>query len=136
MRRRVVSGLFALLSGCGTITALSKIEQPATIVLGGSTSVIVAPDTVARGSTFEIRFTSYENKCTDPLRDDLDVRGDSILVRPVVTRARECGDALLIFDHRIHVNPINTAGKYRIFLYGRRDGFDGYVVITRDLVIR
>jgi hypothetical protein len=129
--------LLALATSCGTLIGLSKSEQPATLILGGEITPITAPDTVGQGSAFQVRFTSYENKCTDADREQLDVRSDSILIHSFVDRPDQCGDALVLFPHSVNVQ-INTPGRFRIYVYGQIDG-SGVArdtVLTRDLVVR
>jgi hypothetical protein len=137
VRQCRVCVLAVVIGGCGTLAGLVKVQQSATIVLFGRIAEVVAPDTVAHSSSFDVQYTSFENKCTDLVRDELTVRNDSVLLHSVVARTTECGDALVFLPHVFHVQ-INAPGAYRVYVNGRKEAQDffGDTVISRPIVVR
>lgn len=128
------------LAACGcaslveNLTGLYRVQQGATI---GDASTIVAPDTVARGVAFDVRYTSFEQKCAQLVREDHSVRGDSVLIQSVVSVLSQCGDALQYMSHVIPMT-VTAAGAYRIYVSGRKER-NGYVIdtaVSRPLVVR
>lgn len=86
---------------CGIFDSDTVVE-PALIVFYGDTSRIVAPDSVARGTTFEISVPTFAGGCTREIaRTDQAVAGTVLEIRPynVTQRAKVCTDDLLILTH-------------------------------------
>src|SRR5690349_8683075 len=120
MRHRLVGVLFSFVAGCGTLVGLVKVEQPATVVLVNERATIIAPDTVNKTAPFEAQFSSFENKCTDRVRDEVTVARDSVQLIAVVARSTQCGDALVLMPHTFHIQGL-APGRFRIYARGRRE---------------
>lgn len=132
------------LAACGCqalaeqLSGLYRVQQAATIgAPRDTTAIIAAPDTVDRGAAFDMRFTSYESKCTNKVRDEYSVRHDSVLIESVVSVSSQCGDALQFMSHVVPAK-VEAPGRYRIFLRGRAtvNGYSMDTVFSRPLIVR
>ncbi len=127
------------LCGCEGLAEMAnpRVQQSATIAGVSAVTEIVAPDTVDRDAPFDVRFTSFENGCTHLVRDEFSVRSDSIVIQSIVATANQCGDALQLLPHLLHVR-VSAPGAYRIYLRGRKEtpAYLSDTVVTRALIVR
>jgi hypothetical protein len=122
-------------AGCGLVTAVASVDEPALVIFYGDTASIAAPDTVARGAPFEVRVRTFAGGCTREIaRTEVRAAGDLVEIRPYNRRRRSevCTSDLLFLEHRAHVT-LEAQGPATIRALGeQRDGSTG----GRDVAAR
>lgn len=134
--------LFAIaLSACGVFTDPDERSEPAIVIFSvRDTSVIIAPDTVARGESFEVRFRTYGGGCIYRIdRTDVRVSVNVAELRPynVRTTSPVCTSDLRYFEHRATVR-LPQSGPAAIVLIGDQRIGSATVpaVLQRRVIVR
>lgn len=139
----IILALAATLAGCGSITDIGAVEEPALIVFYGDTSDVQAPDTVARGVAFRVEVPTFAGGCTRQVaRTDVGVAGALVEIRPWNRRNRgpACTDDLLHLMHVVELR-LEEPGPRKIRIVGaQRGGSTGSVTapatLERTIVVR
>ena len=95
-------GLVTTAFACGILDP--TFSEPGLIIFYGDTATIVAPDSVDRGTVFEVSVETFAGGCTRTIaRTERRVLGSVLELRPVneTRRAQACTDDLLILVHRV-----------------------------------
>jgi hypothetical protein len=131
--------LAGLVEACDILVAVTKIERSASLVFNTDTAAIVAPDTVTRGTSFDIRFQTREDGCTElPAREAVQITGDSVLVWSWVRTTIQCNnDKLLLMPHSVSVT-LDRPGAARIYVFGRKmeHGVAGDFTLSRRIFVK
>jgi hypothetical protein len=149
MRTRllVLSCMSALaLSGCGLTDLLTGGGSARSIVVsaGGDTARIIVPDTVARGTAFNVQISTFGGSCIpDADRTEVSlVDASTVEIRPYDrTNNRWCGDAIGLYLSHTSRLSFALPGVAHIRIIGDRGAVIGGgprtpVVIDRVVLVR
>jgi hypothetical protein len=147
--RRACIAIIALagcsLAACGATSLfnLGARDDAALIIFYGDTSRISAPDTVARGVSFEVSFSTFAGGCIRRVaRDDVTATASTVEIRPYDHNSggNVCTSDLLILKHTL-LTRLDTPGRFVIRLIGQQRGAstgitNGPAELTRPVVVR
>lgn len=113
------------------------VEWPALIEVRQDQPPIDAPETAARGASFNVGFSTVAtNGCIQPAGNTVSIEGLDIRIYP---RQRErmnavaCTQAITVSPHVVQVT-VSSAGTATIHLHGRNSAGDN-IVLTRAVTI-
>jgi hypothetical protein len=112
------------------------------LIFYGDTSRIIAPDTVVRGETFDVTFSTFAGGCKRRIAYDGVLSAPGFIeIRPYdhIDGGTACTDDLILLTHALLLR-VDATGKNVLRIVGqRRDGSSGGnapVVLTRPIVAR
>jgi hypothetical protein len=109
---------------CSALSGPDRIAEPALLIFFRDTTRIVAPDTVARGQVFEVRFFTFGGGCTRQVaRTDVQIAPGVVEVRPYnwTREADVCTSDQLRLEHRAEVQ-VAEAGVVTLRVLGEQEG--------------
>lgn len=135
--------------GAGACVGEDAVRATAVIetTLPGYGVVITVPDTVRRGSSFDVRFVTYGNGCVRPgVARDIEVRreGDVLTFVPWDYRLRpaggpsalSCSDELNVFQREATFRFANPGrGTIRMIGISKRQEPPSAITVTREVVV-
>ena len=139
------------LAGCALAAACSATslfnlgarDDAALIIFYGDTSRISAPDTVARGVSSEVAFSTFAGGCIRRVaRDDVTATASAVEIRPYDHNSGGdvCTADLLLLKHTVQMR-LDTPGHFVIRLIGQQRGAttgstNGPAELIRPVVVR
>jgi hypothetical protein len=142
--RRCASFYFLPLIGSLVACAIfdPTYSEPARIIFYGDTALIMAPDTVTRGTAFEVSVETFGGGCTRSTgRTDVRITGLVLEIRPYneTRRSDVCTDDLIMLTHQAFVQ-FSQPGVALVRVVGAQEPTQGAgtgsAEVTRQVVIR
>jgi hypothetical protein len=148
LRTILMGAALAALVGCSAAdlfgSSAHSHDDPALVIFYGDTSRVAAPDTVARGTSFGVSFTTYGGGCTRAIsHTDVTITGNVAVIRPY-DRTDDgpfaCPDILLLLTHSAQLN-VDAPGSFTIRVIGQQRGAstgsaNGPAEVTRLITVR
>lgn len=133
----------AAVSACNIVNPDRKRteRQPAYLRYAGLSELLVAPDTVTAGATFDVSVRTFGGGCVDPGDTEIAVVGRVVELRPFdiftthLPRGFACPDNLALYTHTVSLR-IDQTGAATIRAIGRAGPGDTAAIVERALFVR
>ena len=108
----------------GALLGVGGRDDPALIIFYQDTTRIIAPDTVTRGVSFDVSFSTFGGGCIRSIgHDDFTATSSEVTIRAFDHNSggQVCTDDLLRLPHAVQVR-LGAPGTYIIRLIGQQRG--------------